>query len=155
MGLFERLKLGLRPPRLEDADFGPLLFMYVSNAPERSYWEAEWNFPPVGYAVSIGIPGDRNGPTAEGRAFFLSRVREFDRIVSLARPRLDEVFKEWLDRPVSSDLWADVKLAGFGVEDPAADPVSWDVSFEATGEKWLGITVPFVGDDSQEAVVDT
>jgi hypothetical protein len=31
----------------------------------------------------------------------------------------------------------------------------WDVGFETTGEKWLGITIPFVGDRPQDPVVDT
>jgi len=29
------------------------------------------------------------------------------------------------------------------------------VEFETTGEKWLGITIPFIGDIAQEAIVDT
>jgi hypothetical protein len=53
------------------------------------------------------------------------------------------------------DIFTSVKLAGFGVEDPKADPIEWDVSFETTGQKWLGIRVPFTGDTPQEAVVDT
>jgi len=34
-------------------------------------------------------------------------------------------------------------------------PITWDVMFETTGEKWLAITVPFVGDSPQDPVVDT
>ena len=48
-----------------------------------------------------------------------------------------------------------VKLSGFSVENPQAYPVAWDISFETTGDKWLGITIPFVGDEPREAVVDT
>jgi hypothetical protein len=48
-----------------------------------------------------------------------------------------------------------VKLAGFDVEDPKARPLERDISFETTGEKWLGIVIPFRGDTPQEAVVDT
>lgn len=155
MGLLERLKLSLKPPRLDDPDFGPLVFMYISNAPDKSYWEAEWTFPPIGYKVSIGLPGDKAGPLPEARAFFLSRIGDFERLMSLVRPRLDAVCRQWLERPLSENMWADVKLAGFGVEDPTATPVSWDVSFETVGERWLGITIPVIGDAAQEAIVDT
>ncbi len=155
MGFLDRLKLRLRPPRLDDPDFGPLLFMYISHSPEKSYWEAEWKFPPVGYEVSIALPGDKTGPTPQGRAFYLSRAAEFDRIISLVRPQLDAVCREWLGRPLADDIWADVKLAGFGVEDPTASPLSWDVAFETVGKRWLGITIPIVEDSIQKPVVDT
>jgi hypothetical protein len=155
MGLIERLKLTFKPPRRDDPDFGSILFMYISNAPERSYWEAEWKFPPVGYEIAISLPGGTEGPTPEGRAFYLSRVAEFDRIMALVRPELDAVCRKWLGRPLAEDLWADVKLAGIGVEDPTASPVSWDVAFETTGKRWLGITIPMLGDSAEKAVVDT
>ena len=47
------------------------------------------------------------------------------------------------------------EVAGFDVEDATQDPLRWDVAFETTGEKWLGISVPFIGDEPQTAVVDT
>ncbi|MCU0694287.1 MAG: hypothetical protein MUF54_23095 [Polyangiaceae bacterium] len=153
--MIDRLKLRFRPPRLDDPEFGPLLFMYIANDPDRSYWEAEWLFPPVGYRVSIGLPGNASGPLPESRSFLLARVAEFDRTMELVRPLLDSVFREWLRRPLGLDTWANVKLAGFGFEDPRAEPVEWDVAFETTGERWLGITVPFVGNSPQDPVVDT
>ena len=112
-------------------------------------------FPPVGYQVSIGLDGDQSGPTPEARAFYLSRVGSFERTMALVRPRLDAVCRQWLGRPLAEDPWTDVKLAGFGVEDPTATPVSWEVSFETVGERWLGISIPMIGDSAQEAVVDT
>jgi hypothetical protein len=95
------------------------------------------------------------GPTPDGRAFYLGLPARFDAILRAVRPGLDEVFRSWLRRPLGEDLWRDVKLTGFGVEDPNATPLEWDVAFEATGEKWLGITVPFVGELAQEPIVDT
>ena len=154
-GFFESLRLRLKPLRREDPDFGPLVFVYIANAPERSYWEAEWLFPPVGYPVSIGLDGDQTGPSREARAFYLSRVSEFDRILQEARPQLEKVAREWLDRPLAESLWDDVKLAGFGTDDLKATPPTWEVSFETTGRRWLGITIPMVGDRAQEALVDT
>jgi hypothetical protein len=44
---------------------------------------------------------------------------------------------------------------GFALEDEKTMPLHWDVSFETTGNKWLGITVPFVGDTVQKTVMDT
>jgi hypothetical protein len=72
-----------------------------------------------------------------------------------ARPVLDRVFLEWIGRPLNADLWQDVTLGGFGVENPAVVLTMWDVRFETKGEKWLGITIPFVGDRPQAPVVDT
>jgi hypothetical protein len=68
---------------------------------------------------------------------------------------LDRVFVQWMGRPLNSELWCDVKLAGFGVEDPVAVPTRWDIAFETVGQKWLGITIPFIADEPQEPVVDT
>ena len=152
-GLLERLKRLFSPPRLEDPDFGVLLQMFP-NKP-HSYWEAEWLFPPVGYRISIALDGDGRGPADDVRAFYLSRVGEFEAIVREARPQLEKVAIEWLGRPLAENLWDDVKLAGFGIEDLEDSPPKWDVAFETTGKRWLGITVPMVGSRAQEAQVDT
>jgi hypothetical protein len=152
LGFFERLRSFFSPPRLEDPDFGTLLQMFP-NKPQ-SYWEAEWLFPPVGYRISIALDGDGRGPAEEVRAFYLSRVAEFEAIIREARPQLEKVAVDWLGRPLAENLWDDVKLAGFGIEDLKQVPPAWDVSFETTGKRWLGITVPMIGDRAQEAQVD-
>src|SRR5262245_41123145 len=130
MGLLDWLMLTLKPPRLDDPDFGRLTFMYISNAPEKSYWEAEWRFLPVGYEVSIALPGDKSGPAPGAKAFYFSRAAEFERILALVRPGLDAVCRQWLGRPLAEDMWNDVKLAGFSVDDLGETPLSWDVAFE-------------------------
>src|SRR5258705_93349 len=65
------LKLQFAPPKINDPDFGPLLYMYISNHPERSYWECEWLFPKTETDISISLPGDESGPTKEARIFYL------------------------------------------------------------------------------------
>lgn len=155
MGVLDSLFSRFRPPSMDDPTFGRLLYMDVPRNPSRSYWEAEWLFPPTGTVVSIGLPGGKDGPLAESRAFFESLVPRFDAIVEMARPGLERVFREWYERPLGEPLWDEVKLAGFGLEDPRATPLEWDVAFEAISGRWLGITVPFVGNDAQEPVVDT
>jgi hypothetical protein len=47
-------------------------------------------------------------------------------------------------------MFFELKLAGFGLEDPKATPVEWDIAFETTGDNWLGITVSFIGNSAQE-----
>lgn len=155
MGLLHNLKLRLSPPRITDPDFGVLLFMYIPNAPERSYWECEWKFPKTGTVISIGLPGAETGPAQEARQFYLALPGRFEQILAAARPRLEEVFRTWLQQPLPQDIFTVVKLAGFGLEDAATQPIAWDISFETTGEKWLAISVPFIGDTAQNAVVDT
>lgn len=150
-----RLKLRFSPPRLVDPDFGDLLFIYIPNAPERSYWECEWKFPGTGDVVSIGLPGTEGGPLPESRAFFLALPGRFDSILEAARPKLSQVFRHWLARDLPENPFSELKLAGFGLEDPNANPVTWDIAFETTGDKWLGIAVPFVGNSAQEPTVDT
>ena len=155
MGILHNLKLRFSPPRITDSDFGSLLFMYVANDPDRSYWECEWTFPDTGTVISIGLPGGEARPLPEARQFYLSLPGRLNQIVAAARPRLEQVFHTWLRQELLPDIFTVVKLAGFGVEDPKARPLRWDISFETTGEKWLGIIIPFEGDTPQEAVVDT
>jgi len=155
MGLLHSLKLRFSPPRVNDPDFGRLLFMYIPNAPERSYWECEWTFPKTSTVISIGLPGGENGPFPDSRQFYLDLPGRFDQILAQIRPKLAKVFKTWLQQDLPQDIFTVVKLAGFSLEDPTVRPLQWDISFETTGEKWLGITVPFEGDTPQEAVVDT
>ena len=155
MGLLHNLKLRFSPPRIEDPIFGSLLFMYIANAPERSYWEGEWKFPPTGTDISIALPGDERGPLEAARQFYLGLPSRFEAIVQEARPALQKVFLEWLEQDLPENILTVVTLAGFDIEDLTEQPLNWDISFETTGEKWLGITIPFVGDVPQEATVDT
>jgi hypothetical protein len=155
MGILKNLKLRFSPPRITDADFGSLLFMFIPNAPERSYWECEWKFPTTGTEISIGLPGGESGPLPVARQFYLSLPGRFEQILAAARPQLQEVFRTWLQQDLPQDIFTVVKLAGFGLDDARAQPVQWDISFETTGDKWLGIIIPFVGDTAQKATVDT
>lgn len=147
------LRLRFRPPRLDDPAFGMLRYMHIP--PTRSYWEGEWLFRPTGTKVAIGLPGTPEGPAEQGRAFYLALPAKFEQVVEQVRPVLDGVFREWIGRPLNPDLWQEVKLGGFNVEDPSVAPTQWDVGFETTGDKWLGITIPFVGDQPQDPVVET
>jgi hypothetical protein len=155
MGILHKLKLRFSPPRLNDPDFGSLLFMFTPNAPERSYWECEWKFPNTGTQISIGLPGDESGPLPEARQFYLSLPARFEQILASARPQLEDVFRTWLQQDLPDDIFTVLELAGFGLEDAKAQPVHWDISFETTGDRWLGIVIPFIGDTSQKATVDT
>jgi hypothetical protein len=155
MGFVRNLKLRLSPPRMTDPEFGNLIFMYISKFPERSYWECEWIFPPTGSPVAIALRGGETGPEQNSKQFYNSLPGRFPQIMSLCRPQLEQVFKQWLNQPLPENGFEVLKLSGFGLEDVAKQPVQWDVSFETTGEKWLGITIPFVGDIAGEAIVDT
>jgi hypothetical protein len=155
MNILKSLKLQFRPPKIDDPDFGQLTFMYISNHPERSYWEAEWSFPPTRTPVAIALDGDESGPRPETREWHLALPSRFDEIVQLAKPELAKVLKSWLELELPEDIFTVVKLSGFDLEDPRAEPVSWGVSFETTGDKWIGITIPFVGNVAKEPVVDT
>jgi|SoiMetStandDraft_2_1073263.scaffolds.fasta_scaffold02037_9 hypothetical protein len=155
MGLLTQLRLRFRPPVLDDPDFGRLLYMYIPRYPARSYWEGEWWFPPTNTKVTVSLPGTLAGPRESGRAFYLGLPARFDQLIERVRPVLDEVFRQWLGRPLRADVWQDVKLGGFGVEDPDVVPIRWDVGFETVGEKWLGITIPVVGEEPQNPTIDT
>src|SRR2546423_8221506 len=145
MSFFHNLKLRFSPPKRDDTDFGSLLFMYVPNFPERSYWECEWKFPRTGTVISIGLPGDESGPLPESRQFYLGLPGRFDEILAQTRPKLAGVFKEWFQQALPQDIFTVVKLSGFGLDDPKATPIPWDISFETTGEKWLCLRIPFEG----------
>jgi hypothetical protein len=155
MGFFRNIKSWLRPKRMSDPDFGCLVFMHIARAPERSYWECEWNFPKTGTRVSIALRGGESGPTLHARQFYLGLPARFEQILPTCRPSLEKVFRDWLDQPLPLDVLSVLRLSGFGVEDPAQQPVHWDISFETLGDKWLGITVPFVDETPMEAEVDT
>jgi hypothetical protein len=105
--------------------------------------------------VAISLPGTSTALFDSGRAFYLALPAGFDRLIERVRPVLNRVFLDWLGRPLQSDLWQDVTLGGFGVEDPDVVPVNWDIGFETTGKKWLGITIPMVGDTPHEPTIDT
>jgi len=65
------------------------------------------------------------------------------------------VWARWFERSLPADIFSVMKLAGFGLENANTVPLEWDIAFETMGDKWLGISIPFVGENSQQAVVDT
>jgi hypothetical protein len=101
------------------------------------------------------LPGTLDGPSDQARQFYRDLSEHFERHLTHALPHLDRAFHEWLDRHLQADLWKDVRLSGFDVQDPSATPTAWDMMFETIGNKWLAITIPFVGDVPQDGVVDT
>jgi hypothetical protein len=155
MSFLKNLKLRFAPPRIDDPDFGSLLFMFIPNAPERSYWECEWRFPNTGTVISIALPGDERGPDPSGRQFYLGLPARFEGILAAARPKLQAVFREWLNQELPQDIFTVTTLAGFGLDSLAPGEIEWDISFETTGDKWLGIVIPFIGQTPQAAIVDT
>ena len=155
MGFLDKLKEWFSPPRISDPKFGDLLFMENRFAPEKSYWECEREFPPTGTVIFNALPGDESGPFEESRAFHIDKEERFSEILIQVRPKLEPVFKDWLEMDLPDDIFSELKLAGIGLEAPRKDPVIWDVSFETTGERWLGIVIPFSGDTPNDAVVDT
>lgn len=140
---------------MNDPEFGELVFVRISNAPERSYWECEWKFPNTGTKVFIALRGDESGPNEDVRTFYRALPARFEQITTACRPRLEQVFRKWLNQPLPLDIFSAVTLAGFEVDDPRTLPIRWNVSFETIGGKWLGITVPFVDETAMEASVDT
>jgi len=105
MNLFHSLKLQFAPPKIDDPDFGLLRYMYISNHPERSYWECEWLFPKTKTQISIALPGDESGPTKEARSFYLNLTARFEQIVELARPKLEEALVHWIEQPLPKDIF--------------------------------------------------
>ena len=152
---FHKLRLEFNPITKTDPDFGKIVFVYISKNLANSYWECEWNFPNTGSSVSIALPGDEAGPFPESREFFLALPAKFDEILIQARPKLEAVFHEWLNRSLSENIFMEVKLSGFDLEDARVSPIKWDISFERLGDRWLGITIPFVDSVPLDAIVDT
>ncbi|PJZ70839.1 hypothetical protein CH373_06100 [Leptospira perolatii] len=155
MSFLKRLKLRFVPLLLQDPELGQMRFMYISHRPENSYWECEWFFPPTKTNVFLPIRGTEEGPNQQHRKFYLDLVARFDFILQASRPQLAAAYKQWADKELPSDIFSAFELAAFGLEDPGANPVHWEVSFEATGETWIYVTISFVGNEAQSAVVDT
>ncbi len=112
-------------------------------------------FPKTGTHVFVALRGGESGPTQDARRFYLGLSGRFEQIIEACRPRLENVFLDWLEQRLPTDIFSVLNLSGFSVEDPQEEPIRWVVSFETTGDKWLGITIPFVGDTAMEAEVDT
>ena len=149
------MKLWLSPPKIIDPVFGKLVFMHVQKHPERSYWEGEWKLSESGRSVGISLCGGEEGPSEDSRRFYLNLPARIDQIVERCRPSLARVFREWLNKELPADVFSELKLTRFDVDDPKGHPLHWTVMFEATGEKWLGITIPFVDEAAADAEVDT
>ena len=83
MGYFRSLRLQYFPLKKVDTVFGKLLYMYIPNDSQKSYWECEWKFPPTDTVISISLPGDESGPYDESRAFYKDLISKYEKILSL------------------------------------------------------------------------
>ena len=135
---------------VDDPTFGRLEYY------DRSRWHGNWMFPPAGENVAIFLPGDRRGLSPGVRDFFETLPDRFDSILSTLRPRLDEIFRRWLQRPLGESLWDDLELTRLEGINPSAQPPEWNMVFELRDEhaESLWITVLLVGDSLQVAIVD-
>ena len=91
-----RLLLGKPLPRMDDADFGAIEWQEAIDD-QPGYWTMadEWTVPYQPQSIScLGIPGDRNGPSADARAFLLDLKTHPERAWSLAQSRLDEAMAQ-------------------------------------------------------------
>jgi hypothetical protein len=68
--------------------------MYVRLNPEKSYWEAQWRFPPMGTVVSLTLPGPVAGPLAESKSFYALLASRFETLLALGVPKIEQVFKK-------------------------------------------------------------
>lgn len=155
MRFLHEMKLWLSPPKVVDPIFGTLVFMHIEKHPEQSYWEGEWTLPQSKHCVGIFLRGGEEGPNEDSRRFYLNLPDRIEQIMERCRPSLAKVFREWLNRDLPNNLFHELKLTDFDVDAPNAHPLHWSVSFETTGDKWLGITIPFVEDAAGVAEVDT
>jgi hypothetical protein len=154
MDFLRSLRLQFCPLKKDDPDFGKLLYMYISNHPEKSYWECEWKFPPTRTIISISLPGDELGPYPEVRAFYKEIILKYEEVLALVRPQLSVLFKERFNKELPADIYSELKLSGFSLDGIQSHPFKWNISFETIGDKWLGIMIPFEGDTPHKAVVD-
>jgi hypothetical protein len=155
MGILHNLKRRFSLLKIQDPDFGSMRFVYISNNPKASYWEGEWLFPATNSLISFSLPGGEAGPNPEGRQFLLELSARFGTIVEAIRLQLAQVAREWLETDLPGDLFTLFTLTGFGVDEIGQGEPKWDVSFESTGDLWLGISIPFTGDKADTPVVDT
>jgi hypothetical protein len=152
MKFFKAIRDRFRTPRMVDPDFGELAYM-------GSYWEGEWTFPPTETTISIFLPGDESGPYPESRQWNFDLIPRYPKILELAKPlltsKLADMADWWLEGDMPEDIFTVVRLTGFGVTDPRTDPIEWNVSFETIGDRWVSVTVNFVGDEPEVASADT
>jgi hypothetical protein len=155
MEFLHNMKLWLSPPKITDPVFGQMIFMHIGKHPERSYWEGRWTLLGFAHVVEVFLRGGEDGPNGDARRFFLTLPGRFEQILESCRPPLASVFRGWLNRDLPDDIFSELKLASVAADDPQMSPLRWSVSFETTGENWLGITVPFVDDAAGDAEVDS
>jgi hypothetical protein len=138
MGVLSKLFGKSEVVKMQDPDFGEMVFMEIAEHPERSYWEGEWHYPPTATQIGVFIPGDASGLRSEARAFILQKQHEWDKIVSAVLPVLSPKYTEWTERVLAPGILSDLDLAPISVKLPVVSPITWEISFETreNEEKW-------------------
>ena len=123
MKFIHKLKLYLFPTKLNAPYFGDMLFMYISNNPESSYWECKWKFPVTGKVIEITLPGTEENPFPESRDFYIELIDKYDEILNSIHSMLTSVFRTWLSQDLPNDIFTVLKLSGFCVENPKDEKI--------------------------------
>ena len=143
---------------MTDPDFGKISFLPNSRSAATGIWQmhSDWAHPREFARVGCSsIPGTTVGPYPEARAFLLRKRRELPALWALCSPVLDQVRARWPKLPKGVPLKACFVLTSLGLDEPIAEPPSWSVGFESSGDFWVYVEVEILGDRVIGHVCDT
>lgn len=151
MNFFKRIKLFFSPRVIQDEMLGKLTFIYISNFPERSYWEGEWLFPTTQTVITILLKGGESGPLPEFLEWYRGLPARYSKVIKTVEQKLADAYEELYSKKPPRDFVNQFTFAGASVLDPRAQDVEWDLSFDITVGDVYSVTVPFVGDKAGNA----
>jgi hypothetical protein len=143
---------------LEDHDFGHISFDEHPQGSGVGIWQMhdDWELPNASAKLGCNsIPGGREGPYPEARAFLLAKKSRAAELWGICEDVLQEIRDKRFPSRKGEPLRQVFVMTSLGLDEPITDPACWSVGFESQDPHWVYVEVALRGDEVTGHVCDT
>ena len=140
--MFKNFLAGLKPIKIEDPYFGPLLYMKAARG-HSSYWEGALNLEPLHKRIEVYIdaPSPEEPTSQAQRDFFRWVERDYSSICSIVEERFRA--EPWAQQLVSGRFEDAFCISSLSIPLCRAPGEEWSIVFEAAADEDHIFTVHF------------
>ncbi|MBE7169058.1 MAG: hypothetical protein INR73_00615 [Williamsia sp.] len=149
-GLFRLFK---KPTILQDAFWGPLLFVASKDA-SKNHYEGKGYFSPAKSLIEYIIKAGTEGPTDKQKQFYLDLQADFPAYTHKIKPLIENEFRNWKENFFIKDFNKEFKIVHITIPRLNHGPASWDMVFETVHDANHQVIIDFIEDQPRSVLID-
>ena len=131
--------------KVDDAFFGEMIVIEISNNPVESYFECERYFKPSGEKIALGVTGSVSGPTQRQKDFFMQIENDYSLLIAKFALVIETRLGAWTAVPVTKEFEAEFKPTYFSIPTCDQQPIAWEIAFDTVHDVNHTVTVGTLG----------